>query len=65
MVRTHCAKNGSGDCMNSIPKLRSRLYRGAKILGDVQAVRSGRVGKRIGRRVAGRYSGKGLGRVFR
>lgn len=51
--------------MNSIPKLRSRLYRGAKILGDVQAVRSGRVGKRIGRRVAGRYSGKGLGRVFR
>ena len=49
----------------SINKTRSSLYLIARILGDVQAVRKGRVGKRIGRRVVGRYAGRGMGRLFR
>ncbi len=43
-------------------KFRSFLYTLAKLLGDVNAVRRGRVGRRIGRRVAGRVVGK---QVFR
>lgn len=46
-------------------KFRSFLYTLAKILGDVNAVRKGRVGKRIGRRVVGRAAGKGIGRLFK
>jgi len=45
--------------------LRSRMYRNAKILGDVQAVMTGQIGNRVGRRVAGKYSGRGMGRMFR
>ena len=43
-------------------KFRSFLYTLAKLLGDVNAVRRGRVGRRVGRRVAGRVVGK---QVFR
>lgn len=46
-------------------KIRRLLYRVARIMGDVQSVRSGNVGKRVGRRVAGRIAGKGLGKLFR
>jgi hypothetical protein len=49
----------------SIGKTRGALYRLARILGDVQAVKKGRVGKRIGRRVVGRHVGRGMGRLFR
>jgi hypothetical protein len=51
--------------MMSINRTRGSLYKLARILGDVQAVRKGRVGKRIGRRVVGRYAGRGMGRLFR
>lgn len=44
---------------------RTLLYKLARILGDVNAVERGSVGKRIGRRVAGKATGKGLGKVFR
>jgi hypothetical protein len=44
---------------------RSFLYMLARLLGDVNAVQKGRVGRRIGRRVAGRATGRGLGRLFR
>lgn len=44
---------------------RSMLYRLAKLLGDVQAVRRGRVGRRIGRRLSGKATGRLLGRIFR
>jgi hypothetical protein len=44
---------------------RSMLYMLARLLGDVQAVRRGRVGRRIARRAAGRATGRGLGRLFR
>lgn len=46
-------------------KVRSVLYTVAKILGDINAVNKGRVGRRIGRRVAGRITGKGLGKLFK
>jgi len=45
--------------------LRSSLYRIARTMGDVNAVRRGRVGRRIGRRAAGRVTGRILGRLFR
>ncbi|MPZ92505.1 MAG: hypothetical protein GEU68_12850 [Actinobacteria bacterium] len=44
---------------------RSFLYALGRFLGDVNAVRKGRVGRRIGRRVAGKYTGRGLGRLFK
>ena len=46
-------------------KFRGLLYTLAKFLGDINAVKRGRVGRRIGRRVVGRAAGKGLGRLFR
>jgi hypothetical protein len=50
---------------NSISSTRGTLYKLARILGDVQAVKSGRAGRRVGRRVTGRATGRGLGRLFR
>lgn len=49
----------------SINRSRGMLYKLARILGDVQAVRTGRVGRRVGRRVVGRVTGRGIGRLFR
>lgn len=49
----------------TLNKIRRLLYKVARIMGDVQAVRSGKVGKRVGRRVTGRVAGKGLGKLFR
>jgi hypothetical protein len=49
----------------SINRTRGTLYRLARLLGDVQAVKSGRVGRRVGRRVVGRVTGRGIGRLFR
>jgi hypothetical protein len=44
------------------------MYKGAKFLGDVQALSSGdpkKIAKRIGRRVVGKGTGKLLGKLFR
>ncbi|EFI35149.1 conserved hypothetical protein [Desulfonatronospira thiodismutans ASO3-1] len=41
--------------------VRSILYFLARILGDINAVRKNRIGRRIGRRAAG----KATGRIFR
>ena len=49
----------------SIGKSRGALYRLARILGDVNAVKRGTVGKRAARRVAGKATGRGLGKLFR
>ena len=38
----------------TLSKFRSLLYSLARLLGDLQAVRKGRVGQRIKRRLAGR-----------
>lgn len=49
----------------SIGRTRGVLYALARLLGDVQAVRKGTVGRRVARRVVGRATGRGIGRLFR
>ncbi|MDA1475255.1 hypothetical protein [Bacillus changyiensis] len=49
----------------SINKIRSAMYKSGKILGDVNAVKKGKVGKRIARRAAGKTTGKLLGKLFK
>lgn len=49
----------------SINKSRGFLYWLARLLGDVNAVQKGTVGKRIARRAAGRATGRGLSRLFK
>lgn len=44
---------------------RGWLYRIAKFLGDVNAVKKGKVGKRIARRAAGKMTGRGLRKLFK
>lgn len=48
----------------SIGRTRGFLYRLARMLGDLQAARRGRVGRRLGRRAAGRLTGRWLRRLF-
>ena len=49
----------------TIGKLRGFLYWLARLLGDINAVRRGRIGQRIGRRLAGKVTGRLLGKLFR
>lgn len=44
---------------------RSWLYWLARLLGDANAVKRGRVERRIGRRLVGKVTGRGLWRLFR
>ncbi len=44
---------------------RGFLYWLARLLGDVNAVKRGRVGRRVGRRVAGRTTGRILRNLFK
>jgi len=44
-------------------KLRGSLYKAARILGDIESVSRGRVGKRIARRAAGKMTGRALGKT--
>jgi len=44
---------------------RSFLYWLGRLLGDINAVGKGRVGRRIGRRAAGKLTGRGLGKLFK
>ena len=51
----------------TIGKTRSALYKSAKILGDVSAVKNGKITKRVTNRVVGKVSGKlasGVSRGF-
>jgi|TARA_Y100000031_G_scaffold128818_1_gene147442 hypothetical protein len=48
-----------------ISKIRGLLYLIARVLGDVNAVRRGTVGKRIARRIAGKASGRLLRRLIK
>ncbi|MEX1021563.1 MAG: hypothetical protein WD058_00310 [Dehalococcoidia bacterium] len=45
--------------------VRGWLYLVAKLMGDANAVKKGRVGRRVGRRIAGKTTGRLLGRLFR
>lgn len=49
----------------TIGKFRSFLYWLARFLGDVNAVRRARVGRRIARRAAGKVTGRALHRLFK
>ena len=48
----------------TVNRVRSLLYGLARLLGDVQAVRRGRVGRRLVRRVAGKLAGRALRRFL-
>ncbi|ASV16902.1 hypothetical protein CHCC5024_3921 [Bacillus licheniformis] len=56
-------KKGRGKM--SINKIRSFLYKSAKILGDVNAVKKGTIGKRIARRAAGKATSKLFRNLFK
>ncbi len=45
--------------------IRSLLYKLARLLGDINAVKKGKVDKRVARRAAGQITGRGLGRIFK
>ncbi|NLN18706.1 MAG: hypothetical protein GX162_05425 [Firmicutes bacterium] len=49
----------------SINKTRRFLYQMARLLGDVNAVKQGKVGKRIVRRAAGRATGRAMRKLFK
>jgi hypothetical protein len=49
----------------SLSRVRSLLYRLARLLGDVNAVEKGNVPQRVERRIVGRAFGRILGRLFR
>lgn len=49
----------------SLSSIRSALYKVARVLGDVQAVKRNRVGQRLARRIAGKATGRLLGRLFK
>ena len=44
---------------------RSFLYTLAKLLGDWNALRRGKVVSRVARRLVGKTAGRGIGRMFR
>ena len=44
---------------------RGWLYWLARLLGDLSAVRKGKVGRRVARRAAGKLTGRGLWRLFK
>ncbi|WP_189319283.1 hypothetical protein [Bacillus atrophaeus] len=46
-------------------KIRSALYKSARILGDVNAAKNGTLGKRIARRAAGKATNKLLRNLFK
>jgi len=49
----------------SIGKTRGFLYWLARLLGDVNAVQKGKIGRRIARRTAGKLTGRGLRKLFK
>ena len=49
----------------SIGKIRSGLYKTGKILGDVNAVKRGTVGKRVPARIGGNITSRVLNKIVR
>ncbi|WP_164215946.1 hypothetical protein [Virgibacillus sp. YIM 98842] len=48
-----------------INSIRRFLYMLARILGDVNAVKKGRAGRRAGRRIVGRGAGRMIRKLFK
>lgn len=59
------SRTRTGSILQGKTIMRSWLYWLARLLGDIEAVRRGRVGKRIARRLAGRVVGRALWRWLR
>lgn len=55
----------AGRRRDGIAATRGLLYTIARFLGDVQAVKKGRVGRRVGRRMTGKATGRALRKLFR
>ena len=49
----------------SINKTRGFLYWLARLLGDINAAKKGKIGKRIGRRAVGKATGRSMRKLFR
>lgn len=49
----------------SIGKIRSGLYKTGKVLGDVNAVKRGTVGKRVTARISGNITSRVLNKIVR
>lgn len=49
----------------SLAKTRRRTYQAARIMGDVRAVQSGRIGQRLLNRLMGRMVAKAMRQVWR
>lgn len=49
----------------NIPKVRTVLYKTARILGDVSAVKNGTIGKRIARRAIGKASSRIISKIIK
>lgn len=45
--------------------IRSFLYALARLMGDINAIQKGTIGKRVQRRIAGKITGRMLGKLFR
>ena len=45
--------------------MRKLLYKAARLRGDANAVKRGKVGRRVGRRVTGKATGRGLSKLFK
>ena len=44
---------------------RSLLYALARLMGDMNAIKKGKVGRRLTRRAAGKATGRGLGKLLK
>jgi hypothetical protein len=49
----------------SLNTFRGFLYKLGRLLGDLNAIQKGRIGRRIERRVAGRMTGRLLRKLFK
>ena len=49
----------------TIGKTRSALYKTAKILGDINAIKRGKIGKRVTHRISGKLSARLLSSFVR
>ncbi|MEI4790280.1 hypothetical protein WAX46_08150 [Bacillus sp. FJAT-53060] len=58
------SKQTQKELKKNINKIKSALYKLSKILGDVNAVQKGTIGKRIMGRAAGKASGKLMKKIF-
>lgn len=51
--------------MGLFSKIRSGFYKTAKLMGDVSAIKNGKILQRIKNRVVGKVSGKLIGKITR